>query len=471
MKEFCSPPSILPTVPPAGQKSRAYQKVLVGLCRLAAPLPRLAGAEPFSPTLVGFVLVTGATFCFLLSNQRTLTNGDTWPVMPSAERLLTAGNWDLESAISRAPACYGRPLPYSVQSTESGFYSRYPAGMVAFAVPVAALAKLGGARLERPSVQTRLEKWTAAAMTATALGLFFLTAMHLVPPGSALVATTLLATGSVLTSSCGQALWQQGGVIFWMLVVLHSEFRLTRIGSVATVAIQGIACAMMLACRLSAALFVLSFAVWLLARTPRRAVATMAIAVGAYFPWAVIYESLYGNLFGPSTHQFDGSWWSWDPSAGAAGLLVSPSRGLLVYQPWLVLVLPGTWLMLRGSRRDDPRTPGIPSGWPWFCAAFVVLHLTLVANWRIWWGGHCWGSRLVAEVVPLLALLALPIISSLWRHRSGRAILLGLAMLSFAVHAPVLYGSALEWNEQLAEGRPEMLWSWRKAPFFHTRER
>ena len=50
----------------------------------------------------------------------------------------------------------------------------------------------------------------------------------------------------------------------------------------------------------------------------------------------------------------------------------------------------------------------------------IVLHLALVANWRIWWGGHCWGSRLLTEVVVLAALLALPAVAALWTRRGGR---------------------------------------------------
>jgi hypothetical protein len=311
-------------------------------------------------------------------------------------------------------------------------------------------------------VQARLEKATAAVVSAAALGLFFLIALHVTPPGPALVATGLLATGSVITSACGQALWQQGGVIFWMLLMLLVEFRQAERPGTAALW-QGIAGAMMLACRLSASLVLLVFGVWLLTQSPRRALVTSIVALAAYVPWAVFHAAIYGNLLGPSTGQLAGSWWSWEPLSGLAGLLASPSRGLLVYQPWVVLALPGLVLWWRANKQGA-YAPRSPRGWAGFCVAAIVLHLALVANWRIWWGGHCWGSRLLAETVPLLMLLALPAIAALTARGSGRLLLLVLAIVSFLPHAPVVYGRALEWNRG-CDGRPEVLWSWREAPF------
>jgi hypothetical protein len=98
--------------------------------------------------------------------------------------------------------------------------------------------------------------------------------------------------------------------------------------------------------------------------------------------------------------------------------------------------------------------------------AAIGLHLLLVSHWRIWWGGHCWGSRLLAEVVVLAALLAVPAVARLERWRFGSCVLVGPALLSFLTHAPVLFGEALKWN-QLCDQRPELMWSWSEAPFLH----
>src|SRR5262249_29707792 len=109
----------------------------------------------------------------LLSSNRTLGTGDTWPVMPTATSLVLEGNAELSEFLTEIPPSWYIPVPvrrpYCVLPTPRGVYSSYPSGMVFFAVPVCALARLVGADLASPGVRTRLEKWCAALVTALVL--------------------------------------------------------------------------------------------------------------------------------------------------------------------------------------------------------------------------------------------------------------------------------------------------------------
>src|SRR5262249_15471116 len=147
-------------------------------------------------------------------------------------------------------------LQYFLIQTPHGVYSSYPAGMVLFAVPMVATARLAGADLTNHGVLIRLEKWTAAWLAALSLGLFFLTALRLAEPRPAALTTLFLGGASAMFSTTGQALWQQGGVIFWVQVLLLIEFHARGRPSWRGGVVQGVACGMMLACRLSAGLFI-----------------------------------------------------------------------------------------------------------------------------------------------------------------------------------------------------------------------
>ena len=56
------------------------------LQRLWQSLPDFAEQGGPSPWRAVLLFVTGPTFFFFLSNERTLTNGDSWPVVPTSER-------------------------------------------------------------------------------------------------------------------------------------------------------------------------------------------------------------------------------------------------------------------------------------------------------------------------------------------------------------------------------------------------
>jgi hypothetical protein len=421
------------------------------------------------PRLAVFAWVVAPAVALLSLSNLFLVTGDSQSVMLTAVRLVKHGDWELSEYVDAYPAGSSfnpdGTLPYFFKRTPGGVYSSYPSGMVVFALPVAATARLLGARLDDSQVRARLEKWTASWVAGLCLGLVFLLLLHLAPPRPAWVLTAILATGSALYSTVGQALWQHGGVLAWSLLALLVEFRRETRPSAAATLLQGLACGMMLACRLSSALFVVPFGLWLLVRSPARALAVAAVSGIVYVPWALLYGSIYGTPFGPSTQQLHGRWFAHE-FEGFLGVLVSPSRGLLVYQPWLLLL--GAWAIPAVRRRLPGARVPCPRGWAVFCVAVIVLHLVLISAWSCWWGGDCWGSRLATEVVALGALLCVGPLTLLWQSRAGRSAVLVLALASVLLHLPAVYLESVHWNGAvLAQDHLDKLWSWSDAPFLY----
>jgi fumarate reductase subunit D len=66
--------------------------------------------------------------------------------------------------------------------------------------------------------------------------------------------------------------------------------------------------------------------------------------------------------------------WKLFDLGGLAGTLFSPGRGLLIYQPWIVLLA-----MLAIGRRHMPKSAE-PVGWMAFCAVCVLLQIALVSS-------------------------------------------------------------------------------------------
>jgi len=88
---------------------------------------------------------------------------------------------------------------------------------------------------------------------------------------------------------------------------------------------------------------------------------------------------------------------SGNPVIGVAGLLASPSRGLLVFSPWLLALIPGF--------RHSLKNPD-----PFRLALLIGVGCTLLVNgsYADWWGGDSWGPRRLQELLPALLLLGLP---------------------------------------------------------------
>jgi len=420
-------------------------RCLISVIRLWRDLSR--PAPEWRRWFAGFAFVGApAAVLYVFHPFYHIDSGDTWAVIPTAASVVHEGNAEVSEYVGLAPTDYYQKdpyfqgLPYSVMRVPVGVYSRYPAGMTILAVPVVAVASISGADFEQRKTIDNLDRWTAACVAVFLVMLFFRVALRLAPPSAALFTTWLLAIGSGVYTTVAQSMWQHGGVAIGMLLLINVELDERARRCWWGLAIQAFAVGLMYSCRLTSGLMAASFGVWVLTRSPTRGVQFGLVSVIGVLPWALFYYTVYGSPLGPSQSQMVASGWRWDSLEPLAGVLFSPARGLFVYQPWVVLSIVG----LLWNSIPDTRYP-IP-GINWMCAVAAGLQIILVASWACWWGGSCWGSRLLTEAIPLLALLALGPVTVMMRSRVGRVALFALLILSLLPHLGGIWRAMLGAN-------------------------
>jgi hypothetical protein len=116
--------------------------------------------------------------------------------------------------------------------------------------------------------------------------------------------------------------------------------------------------------------------------------------------------------------------------------------------------------------------------------AVIAGHLTVVAGFGHWWGGHCFGARLTAGLVPWIVVLAIIGLDA-WRVSSANgdrhfsesvlfALVGALSGLSVGINSVAAFSNeAQNWNvSPNIDETPARLWSWRRpqflAPLFGT---
>jgi hypothetical protein len=82
----------------------------------------------------------------------------------------------------------------------------------------------------------------------------------------------------------------------------------------------------------------------------------------------------------------------------AEGLLFSPSRGLLVFVPIVLLPL---YLTVRYWRGLSHKPLAL------LALAVIVVHIVMTASWDLWWGGWSYGPRMLMETIPWFVLLTI----------------------------------------------------------------
>jgi hypothetical protein len=253
-----------------------------------------------------------------------------------------------------------------------------------------------------------LARLTAACLAAGSVALLYLTAVGFTSRQRALLLTAAYAAGTCVWSISSQSLWQQTPEIFFLALGLFCLLRVSdpRIRGIAA----GLALSIAAACRPTAAIVVVAAAIgmtlwdrralllFILALIP--ATAAMAAYNIYYFDSPLDFGQLEAGMRVARVKTGSPELWQTPLWLGAAGLLISPSRGLLVFSPFLVAAFAGAVRVWKDPRYHPLRflTIAVPALW---IPAFL---------WFDWWGGWTFGYRPIVDSLPLLMLLCLPVL-------------------------------------------------------------
>ena len=412
-------------------------------------------ALPIAPTV--FLV----TFAIYNANGREIGSYDTQPTKFAAITLARHGTLRLDSVVMATPV-YGERSGFS-RDREGHYRSAYPVLPAILAGTVAtALAAAHVVDLREPATAGLVAKLTASMLTSLAVVLSFLVARRRLAQMPAVALTFALGLGTNYWAVISQTLWQTETAVaaltgaMFFLSVPAIELNGRRLGMAAL--LLGMAGA----ARPQLAPAVAVLALSILVRRGRRADVLALVPLAAFTATAIALNvTWFGHPLGTAprlealhinVHGVSGS--LGNPLIGLAGLLVSPSRGLLVFSPIVAIALAAWPAILRGSWRDDLR---------WCCTAALV-ELACYASYSVWWGGHTYGPRYVIDIIPLLVPLAavgLPwCLGAPWRKTVALAALVWSILV--AGTGAVVYPND-QWNTSPAEVdvNHERLWDWR----------
>ena len=117
--------------------------------------------------------------------------------------------------------------------------------------------------------------------------------------------------------------------------------------------------------------------------------------------------------------------WTFPFLKGLYGLVASPGKGYLFYNPIIIGALLGVPLFWR---RHKPEF--------WVITGVVAVNLGFLAKYDYWHGGGCWGPRLLLPITPFLILPLGSLIEKIPKKSSLNFLLAVLIALSIVVQIP-----------------------------------
>jgi hypothetical protein len=398
-------------------------------------------------------LFLGALLLYNL-NGRPIPSGDTETAALLPLELVLHGRFNLDDCQALLQQYYGSPV-YFLQERDGHYYSKfpYPVAEALLLTPLyTPLALVPGARTWPAATEVLvarlIEKVMASLIAAASVALLFLLMRRITSERRALLLAAVNAFATNTWSTSSQALWEHGASELTTVASLLCLVMFLQSGNRWPAVAAGLFAALSVAMRPTDLLFLaVSLAVvsW---RAPRPSLlasyAGFAALIGGSLAGYNLW--LFGSLRGGYMQPFDRPFWT-----GVAGLAVSPSHGLFIFSPVLLFAFAGAYSCLR-----DGTAPGRVL-WP-IALLFIVSQVMLVARWPHWFGGNCYGPRMLTDVLPCFVLLIVGALDWMARHRPLQVAF--AATLAFSVAAQFVGAFCFP----LGFHSPEALWDWRHCP-------
>jgi hypothetical protein len=423
-------------------------------------------------------VVRGALLVLLsFANLNLIWSPDVLPNTLFAWTLVRSGNVDYDEFATTSPTderpdridrnayffrdC-GEPLPSSVQlfvrttsprsaggppppRPDGHVCSIFPPGVAILALPVLVPAVLAGVSPSDATAILLLGHLAAAILEAVAALLLWSVFRRFVSARWSVGLVLLYFLATSVRTVASQALWQHAGVhlaVAAALWLVLEERQLSRRRAF----LAGLALGLGTVARQTTAV---ALAGIVSRGTFLRSVAGFGIGI---IPLLVYNAVAFGNPFeqGYGSKPFD------TPiPTGLYGLLLSPSRGLFVYAPYLLFAVASLVLAWRARGEVAARLRAL--------GVAALATLLLYATYTEWWGGRVFGARFLDDLAPVLfAALAWGIGRGLLDRALWRRLFwigAGWSLLLFNA-AALVYDQKWDTDPVNVNFHPEKLFDW-----------
>lgn len=420
------------------------------------------------------LLFVGVLVVHALSPVRT--PADSRGTVPQAYAFAQHGTLDVSTVMPEE--IWGADYVYLPKG--DGTVPRYPVGPALLAVPVVVVADALGYEVEQHVAEGStfggLEALLASALVAASTAVLFLIAsreLRRITP--AVLLAVAFAFGTTVWSDASRSMWQHAPLMLAVLLalwclpppagapaVVTPSDRVVDLRLLGTGALLGAG----LWFRPVAVVPLVVVMAWAILRHRTRGLWLVGGAAAPVVGLAAVNHALHGTWSPVFYHQSsDFSFGSlWD---GVAANLFSPSRGALLFEPVLFLVVASVVVGVRRRTFRDLE---------WIALVSAAGVFASVASNPGWWGGYGYGPRLLTDLVPLVAVACIPLADcwpkDLRQLTLARVGLLALVVALFAWSVGVNALGALsfatwEWNYDPAsvDDDPDRAWDWSDPQF------
>lgn len=389
------------------------------------------------------VLIFIISFCIFNIGLRYVGCGDTQPNELLPISFIREGNLDFNEFFSDY-----KDLPYGFRNIRGNIISAYPIVTGILSIPVYLVAHI--LRIDLFKERYILAMLSSSLISSLSVVFMYLALKQICKQKAAVSFSLIYAFATSVLSVASRGLWSHTASIFFITMTLYLLSNQKK----ESVKYSGFSLGMAVWSRPANMLIFLPLAIYIFL-THRR-----------YFKWfllfasiALILLSIYSQIYlgsiialgqAQDISGFNGRFLS-----GLLGLLISPSRGLLVFSPIFIFACGYLFYMLFSKN-----APAVYR----YLGISVVLTVLLYSKWGMWWGGQSFGYRLLTDISPILIVfLAIAWEKIIVRFRYLKIIFIILLLVSVYNHllGAFIFPAGFNFSPDLIDEHPERLWDFK----------
>ena len=337
-------------------------------------------------------------------NQTIIQSEDAYASTFLPFALLREHTFYLDNYFDEMTSIYGTPrtargTPFYLVLLDGHYLSAFPVITPILALPVYLLPVILGlpATLLNAGL---LAKLAAMIITALSVPVVYLVLRGYLKEKISFNLALLYGLATNAWALASQTLWQHGASLLLISLALwaYQRRRYPWLGLVLSLAVLN---------RPTSALAALGFGYLLLREAQPKFNEWRQLILAGLLPLMLFWlynHHYFGSIWNQGYGQQLGHSWTAPFPESFLGMWLSPSKGILVYSPFLAFSLLGGCLALR--RKEIKGLKSLTFFRVWF---LVVLGYTLVVSkWYSWFGGYAFGYRMATDLLPLLMLLLVP---------------------------------------------------------------
>lgn len=388
-------------------------------------------------------------------------------VVPTDLSILRHGDADIDEYRHRF-----NEAPWAIRTENGHDWSVYPVGVPFLSLPWVWLIdkskRLRGLDFEAEALRGAPlfeELIVASFFTAIAATLLFLIARKRLTLPRTLLLASAFAFGTSAYSSASRGLMQHGPAMLLLAAAVLLFQRLPDWGTLGALSLGAVA-GFSYGVRPSNLIVVIGFAFLVAVTSRARLVPYLLGTALGVLPMVVFNKIVFGTW---TSHYYrmiqESVRFGLPPVKPALAVLISPSRGLFIFSPFLLIVF--ARLLPSFLRRKRPSL--LETVLVVFCVAWWVG----VSRFPWWWGGGSYGPRLFSETALWLVILMIPLVEEMSLVESfGQRLLATVFVVTLTVSVAIHLRAAMfwpvwEWNNTpiSVDQSPERVWDWRDPQF------